>query len=110
MNNEESTKELFVTVSNTNLTDGNGYRLPIYISSSYTTAYRLGKGKSVQGSDCYIETVIAKKVDGEWMIPMSSVVIRKPSDSDKFNDEKINILKKAKEMGLSEKEIEILSR
>ena len=66
--------------------------------------------KSVQGSDCYVETVIAKKVDGEWMIPMSSVVIQKPSEDDKFNDDKINILKKAKDMGLSEKEIEILSR
>ena len=41
---------------------------------------------------------------------MSSVVIQKPSEDDKFNDDKINILKKAKDMGLSEKEIEILSR
>lgn len=104
----QNTRKLYVTVSNTNLTDGAGLPRPIAVSSSYSTAYRLGKGKSVQGSNCYVETVVAKYIEKEWMIPMSSVMIEVPTEQDIKDDEKMILINKVKDMGLTEKEINIL--
>ena len=111
MNEKDNTKntlKLYVTVSNTNLTGGAGIPRPIAVCRSYSTAYRLGKGKGVQGSNCYVETVMAKYIEKEWMIPMSSVMIEKPTEQDIKDDEKMELINKVKEMGLTEKEINIL--
>jgi hypothetical protein len=99
-------KDVWVAWTNTNLTDGYGRSVPLVICEMKPTAERLGKGKSVQGSDCRVEKVTAVRVDGQWM---SCVDIKVPSKDDKTENDKGILMQKAEaraiELGLTPEEI-----
>ncbi len=99
-------KMVFVAWSNSDLTEGRGYSIPYAVCESKSTALRLGRKKSVQGSDCRVTREIALKVDGKWLGPTR---IERSSKEDDAGDERIAkriaAIEKAKAAGLTADEI-----
>lgn len=104
-------KEVWLVTSNTDLTEGRGHIVILHVCWSRTTAIRLAKGKGVQGSDANLDLSFAVKLDGIWL---AKTFITGPSDNDRLTDrldnEKEAALKKAKDAGLTAKDLEILRR
>ncbi|WP_413730841.1 hypothetical protein [Sodalis sp. RH22] len=102
-------KTVWLTIGNTDNTEGRGYSVVLYVSESRETATRLGKKKYVQGSDCPVEQAIAVKVGSRWLVPGE---IKKESEADKAlrlqNESRNAVIKKMRESGFSEQEISIL--
>lgn len=65
----QETKPVWLTISNSDLTEGRGH--PVIIAASWTpeTALRLGRKQDVQGGDCRAIKALAVKVDGTWLAP-----------------------------------------
>jgi hypothetical protein len=102
-------KPYYVTYTNSDLTEGRGYHIPIALCESESTAVRLGKGRYVQGGNCPVNEVNAVKIDGcGWYIPIDCVKIEKATEIDTQTDAKINAIKKAREVGLDETIIQAL--
>lgn len=107
----EKILKVWVAWTNTDLTEGKGFRVPKAVCKEKATAIRLGKKGSVQGCDCSITQEIAVLlVNGQWLIPGEIIY---PSKKDKLEQEKIDkktaALKKAKDAGLTEEDIEAIS-
>jgi len=106
-------KELWVVWTNTDLTEGKGYEVPLYICMLESTAIRLAKGVNVQGSDGRISS-IANNGEGTHVWAIAPVKIVFPSKEDKDRELKIlqfrAIANKALELGLSTEEIKILAQ
>ena len=102
------TKVLFVTYTNSDLTEGRGYHIPIAVSETLSTSERLGKGKYVQGSNCPVNEVECIKVDKKWYIPLDCVNVIKANETDLANEKKRIAIEKAKALGLSESDLKAL--
>ena len=105
------TKEVFVVWTNTDLTEGRGFQIPKYVCGTYKTAERLGRKGYVQGCDCPVTKVVAVNYNGKWLVPGIIVSptkedLKKQEEEDAFSE----VLSKAKSAGLSEKDIEVLSK
>lgn len=102
----ESTKDVWVAWTNSNLTDGYGREKPLAICEYKSTANRLGKKGYVQGTDCPVKREKAAYLFGRWM---SCVDIIKPSDEDlkvqQSDDAMAAAEQKAMELGLSAEEV-----
>lgn len=109
---------VYVTYINSDLTEGRGMNIPFFVSHLKTTAIRLGKGKNVQGSDAIVKPVDLIEIEDEngianWYAPVKECLrIHPPNETDiKLDKEdkiKQGIIQKAKDLGLTEKEIEVL--
>lgn len=110
------TKPVWVVWQNTDLTEGRGYLVPIHVCESETTAYRLAKGKGVQGSDAEVSFGEAVKHMGHWCAPVQVI---KPTAKDIDADarkaaareadrRKHEALERARLAGLSEEDIQAL--
>lgn len=102
------TKVLFVTYTNSDLTEGRGYHIPIAVSETLSTGERLGKGNYVQGSDCPVNEVECIKVDDEWYIPLNCVNVIKPTEADLAIEKKRIAIAKVKALGLNEEDLKAL--
>ena len=102
------TKVLFLTYTNSDLTEGRGYHIPIAVSETLSTGERLGKGKYVQGSDCPVNEVECINVDERWYIPLDCVNVIKPTNNDLVNEKKRIAIEKAKALGLGEDDLKAL--
>lgn len=104
-------KTVWVTWTNTDLTEGRGSEFPLHAAESLETAERLGRRGGVQGSDCRITQERAFRINHRWFVP-GKIIPESGADTAKrlAREAKEAILAKAKTAGLSEEEIEILRR
>ncbi|MCG7931985.1 MAG: hypothetical protein N0E44_18285 [Candidatus Thiodiazotropha lotti] len=105
----QEVKDVWVAWTNSDLTEGKGRQLPLAVCENEATAIRLGKGKSVQGSNCSVTKSTAVRLNGQWL---GSVVIERPSEDDINQQKKIEAkraaIEKAKSAGLTDKEIDLI--
>lgn len=76
------TKTIYVPHTNTDLTEGRGFDVPIAICTNEATASRLGKGKYVQGSNSPIKVMEMIKVEDTWYVPIAAVRLILPTVED----------------------------
>ena len=62
-------KQVWLTIGNTDNTEGRGFPVVLYVCHSRETATRLGKKRYVQGSDCPVEEAFAVKIGSRWLVP-----------------------------------------
>lgn len=107
-----STKQFYVAYTNTDLTEGRGYDVPIAICEIEATAKRRAKNQYVQGSDGPVKTIDLVMVNERWYVPISAINIIKPTKDDIAIQAKVDAkrvaLEKAKALGLSEEDIKSL--
>lgn len=110
------TKRVYVVWTNTDLTEGRGFEIPLAVCETEATAIRLGKGKYVQGCDCRVTEFDSVRHGGYWLAPVNII---QPSKEDTAKQavitEKRRItaardaaIEKAKELGLSDSDIAAL--
>jgi len=108
---------VYVAYVNSDLTEGRGYNKPLHVCKIKPTAIRLGKGANVQGSDAVVKPVelieIMENHEAKWYAPVNECLeIISPTFQDKKiekeNKRKERIIQKAKDLGLTEKEIKLL--
>jgi hypothetical protein len=112
------TTPIWAVYVNTDLTEGRGYQYPLYLCETKTTAQRMAKGKNVMGSDGDVIEVLAYHVrDVGLLVPGSMTQIIPPSAEDRAAEaaqqakiRKIAACERARELGLSEQDIEALLR
>ncbi|HDL8114573.1 TPA: hypothetical protein PXQ47_002581 [Yersinia enterocolitica] len=106
----KETKDVWLTVTNSDLTEGRGRPVILYVCDSPVTAARLGKKKSVQGSDADTIKATAVKIGTSWLVPWEIVP---ESDADKVirkkNEALDQIIEKMREKGFSSDEIAALT-
>lgn len=113
MNNKDieiqDTKIVYVAWTNTDLTEGRGSSIPLFVTEIPETAYRLGAGKSVMGSPCPVTSEIAIKVKNRWLIPGQIICSSREDESLKAKRElREAAIDKAKAAGLSDEDIKVL--
>jgi hypothetical protein len=104
------TKEVYAVISNTDLTEGRGQQHIVAFCEKKATAIRLGKGGYVQGCDCPVEQITLFWRANKWFGPV--VVVRPTAEDEKKQrniDARSEALNKARAMGLSENEINLIS-
>ncbi len=103
------TKEVYIIYTNTDLTEGRGFNYPSLVCESESTAKRLGLNRGVQGTVVIPSQGLAVFIDNEWYAPVN---IKKPSQVDIEQDEKLNklaqVLEKIKSLNLTDNEMDIL--
>lgn len=107
----KETKNVWMVLGNTDLTEGRGRSLVLHVCETKETAIRLGKGRYVMGSDCPVEKTTAVRVGYRWLAP---VEIEPESSADKDlrikREQRELLMKKMREQGFSEEEIAILGK
>lgn len=105
-------KHVFVAYTNSDLTEGRGFDIPVAVCKLETTAIRLAKKRYVQGSDGPVRQVEMRKIDDQWWIQSSAVHVVQPSKEDTELQSKMDARKlaldKAKAAGLSDEDINAL--
>lgn len=99
----------FVVWTNTDLTEGKGWEVPLAVCETEATAERVAGGQYVQGSDCPVRKVELQLVNGEWYGPVRIVP---PTDVDKRRQKLLDAFAaaraKAVRAGLTEEDIKAL--
>jgi len=100
------TKNAFIVIGNTDLTEGKGQRFPTAICELKATARRIAKHGYVQGTDCPIQDVILTWKDGYWWGP---VWVNPGTKADQYEEPIITAqetaIAKAKALGLTDEEV-----
>lgn len=105
-----TTKEVWIAWTNTDLTEGKGSAAILAICELEATAHRLGKGKSVQGTNCHVAKgdVLCKR--GVWYAPWA--VIHRATESDKLAQDELDArraaIAKAKGLGMTREELQAM--
>lgn len=104
--------EVYVVFTNSDLTEGRGRPVPLYVCEMLTTALRVAKGHGVMGSDASVLTIKCLDSGGVKYIPLNCINLIKPSYEDEANEQKRTrkeeAIMKAMELGLSKEDIEAL--
>ena len=107
----QDSKTVWVAWTNTDLTEGRGFIIPLHVAESRETAIRLGRKGSIQGADCDVTEAPAVKVKNQWLVPWR---IATENDDDKKarakREAKEAALARAKAAGLSDDDIAALVR
>lgn len=100
----------FVAWTNSDLTEGKGWAIPLAVCLKKATAKRLGKKGGVQGCDCYVGANDIFWYNGQWYGPID---LQYPTVEDDIEqeeyDKKTEAIQKAKKLGLTDEEIKSLS-
>lgn len=103
---------VYVAMTNTDLTEGRGWQIPLAVCEAEATAIRLAKKAYVMGTDAPVEAVRLLLHDGKWYAPISIVRIHPPTQDDTRAQKALNehreALEKAKAAGLTDEDIEAL--
>lgn len=103
-------KMVWVAWTNTDCTEGRGAQIPLVVCQEKATAVRLGKGKSVQGSDCAVAQHEAVRLGNCWLVPGE---IKVPTKEDIKEQKRLDAIEsaieRAKEAGLTDEDIKLLS-
>jgi hypothetical protein len=110
----KGTRTVYVAYTNTDCTEGRGFDVPIAICEIEITAMRLARKQYVQGSDGPVRKMNMVKIDGKWYAPGASIHVITPTYEDiaaqKVLDATRAAVAKAKAAGLSQDEIDLLTR
>ena len=102
----QDTKIVYVAWTNTDLTEGRGSQIPLFVTEIPETAARLGAKGYVMGSPCPITEAIAVKVKNRWLIPGQIIGSTREDDALKAKRElRESAIEKAKSAGLSDEDI-----
>ena len=105
-------KLFYVAYSNSDLTEGRGYDIPIAVCELEATAIRRAHKQYVQGTNGPVRSFDAIELDSRWYLPIQVTDVIKPSEEDKKVqkrlDEKRSAIERAKISGLTEADINIL--
>ena len=108
-NKELPSKVIFIVWTNTDLTEGRGYQIPIAYCEKEATAKRLAKKKGVMGSDASISQYAALNCNGEWLAPIRIETSTKEDDEQQKKIDAYNkAVKKARDAGLSDFDLALL--
>lgn len=111
MSTVTETKDVWVAWTNTDLTEGRGWEIPLAVCEKQATAIRLGRQRSVQGCDCKVSKATAYKINGRWVGPFRLIGPTREDDSDQNAiDAKQSAIEAAKRLGLSDEQIKALGR
>ena len=110
-------RKYYAVWTNSDLTEGRGQQYVMAYTELEATAIRIGKGKSVQGTDCDITIETFRYIDGKWYAPGPRII--EASKEDRAVEERLEIqrkkkkekeaaIAKAKSLGLSDEEIKAL--
>lgn len=107
------TKHLWVAYTNSDLTEGRGFDIPIAVCEIEATAIRIAKKSYVQGCDGPVRAIEIRMIDGQWWAPMRSTVRTTPSTKEDIQlqakmDARKLAMEKAKAAGLSDEDIKDL--
>lgn len=112
----ESTRTVWLTVTNSDLTEGRGHRVILGASDTPETAARLGRGRSVMGSDCIVERGLGIMISGRWYFEggvhqenatdKELRIVRENKEQEAAKREAV--LAKASMLGLSEEDLRVL--
>jgi len=102
-------KPVWLTIGNTDNTEGRGRPIVLYVSESKETAMRLGEKRYVQGSHCPVEEAVAVKVGSRWLVP-GQIQPESKQDADlrQRREKREAILERIKSAGFTEEEIKTL--
>jgi hypothetical protein len=105
-------RTVWVAYTNTDLTEGRGYDVPIAVCAAEATAKRLAQKRYVQGSDGPVRPMDLVKIEGKWYAPSSAIHVLEPSREDLAVQEAIDAkraaLEKAKAAGLTDADLQAL--
>lgn len=105
---EPTYRKVWVAWTNTDLTEGRGWRVPLAVCDIEATAIRLGARASVQGSNCEVteETAVRLAPNHAWLIPGW---IDSATDDDRaaqrIMDEQRSAIQRARDAGLTDADI-----
>lgn len=106
-------RTVYVAYTNTDLSEGRGYDVPIAVCLCEATATRLARHKYVQGSDGPVRSIEQQKIDGLWYTPELGVRAVDPTREDILAqtalDCKRAALDKAKMAGLTDADLRALN-
>jgi hypothetical protein len=99
-----------VILSNTDLTEGKGDRFPLGVYRLEVTATRYAKGAYVMGADAPVVEVPIYGIGGHWYGPIKIIEAEKGDlTAQKALDDRRAAIKKAKDAGLTERDIALLA-
>ncbi len=103
--------EAWLVETNTDLTEGRGYQVPLCICEKEATAIRKARRSYVMGTDAPVRKVQIYRIHGAWYGPINLLPSTPEDDRmQERHDVRRAILEKAKAAGLSDEEIEVLRR
>lgn len=103
------TKSVWVAWSNSDLTEGRGWRFPLHVAESYETAKRLGRKGGIMGTDCEVTEELAVKHNGMWLVPGKIAEETTDDTSARIRrEQKEAAIKKALSNGLTDEDIKVL--
>lgn len=103
------TKTVYIVWTNTDLTEGRGFQVPLHICETMATAIRLSKRAGVQGCDADVRSFEAVKVGAQWCAPfVLKTATREDVQAQKQIDARNAALAKAKAVGLSDDDLRAL--
>jgi len=107
-----SERIVYVAMTNTDLTEGRGWQIPLAVCEAESTAIRFAKKAYVMGTDAPVEAVGLLLHEGKWYAPISIIRIHRPTQEDTSAQKALNAhreaLEKAKAAGLTEEDIKAL--
>jgi hypothetical protein len=105
----QEVKDVWLSMTNSDCTEGRGYQYAKNVCESKATALRLGKKGYIQGSDCPVKKSIAVKVGNIWLIPGRIEQATKEDDlMQKKLDEAEDMLKKLEAAGFTKDDVKKL--
>jgi len=100
----------WVVWSNTDLIEGRGRNYPLAVCALEATARRMGKKRYVQGANCPVEQVPVYIKDGRTYGPVDK---HQPTTDDRNHQKRVDkqneVYTRAKQLGLSDEDLRILS-
>ena len=102
-------KPVWVTETNSDMTEGRGHTIIVGVSETPETAHRIGFKKYVMGTNCPVRQGMAYFIDNQWYIP-GEVIQESKEDTQQrlLREEREAIEAKAKMLGLTDDEIKIM--
>lgn len=116
--NIKQERDVWVAMTNTDLTEGRGHQIVYAVAVSPEAAARLGAGCYVQGTDCPVSKCKAFLIDGRWHAP-AVIHDEIPLDTqhrltrearEAKAKELESVISRAKDLGMSDADIDLLTK
>lgn len=108
---ELETRPVWIVWQNTDLTEGRGHQVPIAVCAARSTARRMSKKMGVQGSDADVSSFEAVLHKNIWCAPVQVIP---PSKEDLAKEKSMAelqaVVDRAKALGLSKEDLQIIAR
>lgn len=98
-------KKVWVVIGNTDNTEGKGSPVYIAFTPSESGARRIAKGHGARSTPAQVEEIEVFWIKGRWYGP---VTIDTPGDGDLLRDRRLDVLVRARELGMTDDELALL--